>query len=96
MPTAIAIQVLPLGTMSKNELYFLVDLAIAQLKKPGLLVTVGPFETVVEGPEDLLWESIRAAHDAVLKAHPSCATYIKVFTSPDLGSSEEKIQRHRP
>ncbi len=95
MPTAIAIQVLPLGTLSKEELYSLVDCAIAELKRPGLTVTVGPFETVVEGPEDLLWDVMKAAHHAVLRHHPACATYIKVFTAPNLGTSEEKTSRHR-
>lgn len=94
MPSAIAIQVLPLGVLDKGEVYRLVDTAIAALRLPGLQVHVGPFETVIEGPEESLWLAARSAHEAVIRIHPACATYMKVFTAPDLGTTEEKVSRH--
>lgn len=95
MPTAIAIQVLPLGVAGKEEIYTLVNAAIAALRLPDIRVYVGPFETVIEGPDDSLWLAARSAHEAVIRIHPACATYMKVFTAPDLGTTEEKVSRHR-
>jgi len=94
MRSSVAIQVLPLGNLTKDEIYHFVDMAIEELKHPELKIMVCPFETVVEGPEELLWEVIKKAHQAVIKHHPSCASYIKFFSAPDLGTTEEKLSRH--
>ena len=53
-------------------------------------------ETVVEGMLDELIEIARKAHLAILAAGAGrAASYIKLFTGPDLGSSEEKIGKYR-
>ncbi len=96
MKSALAIQCLPLTASSKEEAYRLVDRAIAVIDASGLPYTVGPFETVIEGPVEKLFEVAREAHLAMLE-HGSAqvATYMKMFSGPDLGSSEEKVGKYR-
>lgn len=96
MKSALAIQCLPQGTPGKAETYRLVDRALEVLDASGLPYTVGGFETVVEGPLDQLFAVAQAMHQAVLDAgSPGIATYLKVFSSPDLGSTEEKTGKYR-
>lgn len=52
----IAIQVLPQSETKKA--YDLVDIAIDVIKKSGLKYKVCPFETVVEGPYDMIMETV--------------------------------------
>lgn len=96
MKSALAIQCLPQGVDGKDQMYRAVDRAIAAIEASGLPYTVGPFETVVEGPVDQLFALAQAAHRAVLEAGaPGVATYMKLFSAPDLGSSEEKTEKYR-
>ena len=100
MKSAMAIQCLPQGLGEKKEIYRAVDKAIEAIEASGLPYTVGPFETVIEGPLDSLTEIARAAHQAAAEAAleaggTGAATYIKLFSSPDLGSSEEKTAKYR-
>ncbi len=96
MKSALAIQCLPQGLAGKEQTYAAVDRAIAALDASGLPYTVGPFETVVEGPLDQLFAVAQAAHKAVLEGGaPGVATYMKLFSTPDLGSSEEKTGKYR-
>ena len=93
---AVAIQCLPQGLEGKENVYHAVDAAIAAIEASGLPFTVGPFETVVEGPLDRLFALAQEAHSAVLTAGaPGVATYMKLFSAPDLGSSEEKVGKYR-
>lgn len=95
MKSALAIQCLPRVQGTKEETYRLVDGAIAAIEASGLPYTVGPFETVIEGPLDELWAVAQAAHQAVLDAGASCSTYLKVFSAPDLGTTDEKVGKYR-
>lgn len=52
----VAIQVLPQSETKKP--YDLVDIAIDVIKKSGLKYRVCPFETVVEGPYDLIMKTV--------------------------------------
>ena len=65
-PSALAIQVLPLGIPEREKLWEMVDRAIQAIDAAGLSYTVGPFETVVEGPLDKLLEVAAAVHRTVL------------------------------
>lgn len=96
MKSALAIQCLPQGVPDKAEVYRLVDGAIAAIEASGLPYSVGPFETVVEGPLEELLALAKSAHEAVLAAGaPGVATYMKLFSAPELGSSEEKVGKYR-
>lgn len=95
MKSALAIQCLPLAAEDAEETYALVDGAIAIIDASGLPYTVGPFETVVEGPLDTLWDIARRAHAAITESGAPVATYMKMFSAPELGSTEEKIGKFR-
>jgi uncharacterized protein YqgV (UPF0045/DUF77 family) len=94
--SALAIQCLPLSAADKQEAYRLVDGAIHVIESSGLPFTVGPFETVVEGDAEALFELAKKAHMALIHdGSPRVATYMKVFSGPDLGSTEEKVGKYR-
>lgn len=96
MKSALAIQCLPKINGSKEEAYRIVDAAIAVIEASGLSYQVGPMETVVEGPLDELIELIKKTHLSIIASgSPSVSSYIKLVSSPDLGSSEEKITKYR-
>ena len=98
MKTAMAIQCLPLSSSGKQEAYRLVEKAIAVIAASGLPYTVGPFETVLEGPLDQLFRIAEAAHYALLDGEDpkrTVATYIKIFSGEEIGSSEEKTGKYR-
>lgn len=91
-----AIQCLPRSQGAKEDVYRLVDAAIAAIDKSGLPYTVCPMETVVEGPLEELFKVAEAAHKAVIEAGSNKVfTYIKIASAPDLGSSEEKTAKYR-
>ncbi len=64
--SALAIQVLPMGIADRDTVWALVDQAIQAIDRTGLSYTVGPFETVVEGPLDQLLELASTVHRTVL------------------------------
>ncbi|OQB45831.1 MAG: hypothetical protein BWY00_01675 [Firmicutes bacterium ADurb.Bin153] len=93
---SLAIQVLPMGTGSKQELYRAVDLAIEVIKESGVMFEVGPFETTMEGEIDILWAVAFKAHRAVKDSGiGSVLTYIKMSESDEPSSMEEKVAKHR-
>lgn len=95
-PSALAIQCLPLGIPDRDRVWAVVDQAIQAIEKTGLSYTVGPFETVVEGPLDRLLEVAAAAHKAVLAAGvPTVATYMKLWSGEGIGTSAEKTAKYK-
>lgn len=96
MKSMLAIQCLPLGGEGKEELYRLVDRAIAVIEESGLPFMVGPMETVVQGPIDQLLEVARRAHEAVIEGGGrGAATYLKLLSAPELDSLEEEVRKYR-
>jgi uncharacterized protein YqgV (UPF0045/DUF77 family) len=96
MRSALAIQCIPMGVNSRAKAWAMVDKAIAAIEARGLEYTVGPFETVVEGPLEKLFEAAWAAHGALLEAgSPKVATYMKLWSGPALGSAKEKVAKFR-
>ncbi|HUX50648.1 MAG TPA: thiamine-binding protein [Spirochaetia bacterium] len=98
MTSAMAIQCLPLSAASRKEAYAMVDAAIRIIEGSGLDYTVGPFETVVEGPVERLFPLAEEMHKAMLDAGGAkggVATYMKIFSGEDMGSSEEKTGKYR-
>ncbi len=94
--SALAIQCLPMGIPERERSWAAVDRAIAAIDASGLSYTVGPFETVIEGPLDRLLEIAAAAHKALLKAGaPTAATYMKLWSGEGIGTSEEKVGKYR-
>lgn len=97
MKSAIAIQCLPMTGAPKEEVYRLVDAAIAAIDASGLTYRVTPMETVVEGPLDQLLEVAGQAHKAVLElgGGRGVFTYIKLASAEDLGTSAEKVRKYQ-
>ena len=96
MKSALAIQCLPRVAGGKQASHAVVDKAIEAIEASGLPFTVTPFETVIEGPLEQLWVVAQKAHQAILDAgSEQVYTYMKLFTSPDLGSSEEKTAKYK-
>jgi len=94
--SALAIQCLPMGLEENKAVYAAVDQAIAAIDASGLSYSVGPFETVIEGPLDQVYAAALAAHKALLAGGVrTAASYIKLWSGADLGSSSEKTDKYR-
>jgi len=94
--SALAIQCLPMGILEREKVWGIVDKAIAAIDASGLSYTVGPFETVIEGPLDRLLEVAADAHKALLAAGaPTAATYMKLWSGQGIGTSEEKTGKYK-
>lgn len=59
-----AIQLLPIG--AKTDKYAIIDRAIALITNSGLNYKVCPFETVVEGPTEKVYQLIRQIQETSL------------------------------
>lgn len=72
-----AFQVLP--KVGDERLFEVVDEAIKVVAASGVSYEVGPMETTMEGEPDQLWQIIRQAQDACIKAGAErVMTYIKM------------------
>lgn len=72
-----AIQVLP-AAKDKHP-YAIVDTAIAEIQKSGLVYRVCPFETVVEGPYDKVMSLIETIHNSCYAdGADSMLVYVKI------------------
>jgi uncharacterized protein YqgV (UPF0045/DUF77 family) len=96
IPSAMAIQCLPMGLTTKEETYAVVDSVIQLVQESKLPYEVGPFETVVEGPLPLLLELAGRMHRHMLEAGIStAASYIKLWSGTGMGTTEEKVGKYR-
>src|SRR5690554_5205274 len=85
MKASMAIQCIPSGERPREEAFAMVDAAIAVIDKSGLPYTVGPMETVVEGPFEKLVELAKEAHQAVHAAGAArVSSYIKLVSGENL------------
>jgi len=96
IPSAMAIQCLPMGLATKAETYAAVDQVIQIIQASGLSYEVGPFETVIEGPLPRLLELAGQVHAHMLELGVStAASYIKLWSGTNMGTTEEKIGKYR-
>ncbi|MDN3668155.1 thiamine-binding protein [Echinicola jeungdonensis] len=77
--------------------YDLVDAAIEVIKAAGVKFEITPFETVMEGPEDLLHEVARKAQSAVLEAGAEeILVYYRMQIRKEADvTMNEKTEKHR-
>lgn len=95
MKIACSIRFLPLKAESKEEIYRLVDEAIAVIANSGLKYLVGPSETTVEGEFSQLLELVGKIHQ---KMTPLCDRYVLEVAfdcARDGVSIDEKIAKYR-
>ena len=73
------IQVAPSPPGTDDDPHAHVEAAIAVLQASGLRYEVGALGTTVEGDDDQVWATLRAAHDAMLAAGATTGiSHIKV------------------
>lgn len=88
----VAVQVLPLV----EDVFPVVDQAIAVIAASGVKYEVGPMETVMEGPIDELLEVAKAAHLACFTAGAErVMTIIKIGDQTCGTTIEEKMSQYR-
>ena len=76
------IQCLPSPTGTPGDRYAHIAAAIATVEGSGLRYEVGALGTTLEGPDDLVWEAVRAAHEATLASGAdSTVSVVKVYSS---------------
>ena len=73
------IQVAPSPPGTPDDPHAYVDAAIAVIQASGLRYEVGALGTTLEGDDDLVWATLRAAHEAMLAAGADAGiSHIKV------------------
>jgi uncharacterized protein (TIGR00106 family) len=88
----VSVQVLPLV----EDVFAVVDRAIAVIAGSGVKYEVGPMETVMEGQLDQLLSVAKAAHLACLEAGaPRVVTIIKIGDALEGTTIEEKVGKYR-
>ncbi|WP_373897598.1 MTH1187 family thiamine-binding protein [Haloimpatiens sp. FM7315] len=94
MNASVAIQVLP--NVEGEELIRVVDEVIAYIKSTGLNMSVGPFETTIEGDYDELMEIVKKCHIICIESGaPSVMSYVKINYNPKgVWTIEKKIKKH--
>ena len=95
MPKIImAFQVIP--KVEEERIYEVVDRAIEVVANSGVPYEVGPMETTMEGEPDKLWEIIKEAQEACIRAGASrVMTHVKIDYVPQGSSIVEKIAKYR-
>ncbi|MCW3465423.1 thiamine-binding protein [Chitinophaga nivalis] len=90
----LALQILP--SVPSEEVYAVVDEAIAVIKASGVKYRVCPFETVMEGTYDELMEVVRKTQEVCFKAGASqLLVYIKMQIKKDQDVTiEEKTGKY--
>jgi len=75
------IQVAPFPPGTADNPHAHVEAAIAVIQASGLRYEVGALGTTLEGDDDLVWATLRAAHEAMLAAGaPSGQSHLKVVS----------------
>lgn len=94
MNASVAIQVLP--KVEGEELIHIVDKVIAYIKSTGLNMSVGPFETTIEGEYEELMKIVKECQIICIKeGAPSVMSYVKINYNPKgVWSIDKKIKKH--
>lgn len=88
----VSVQVLPLV----EDVFPVVDRAIAVIQASGVKYEVGPMETTLEGPLDRLLDVAKAAHLACFEAGVAkVVTLIKIADAVGGTTIEEKVGKYR-
>ncbi len=73
------IQVAPSPAGTPDDPHAYVEAAIAVIRDSGLRYEVSPLGTTLEGDDDAVWATLRAAHEAVLAAGASSGiSHVKI------------------
>lgn len=94
MNASVAIQVLP--SVEGEELIRVVDKVIEYIRSTGVSMSVGPFETTIEGDYDELMDIVKRCQLICIEnGAPSVMSYIKINYNPKgVWTIEKKIKKH--
>jgi uncharacterized protein YqgV (UPF0045/DUF77 family) len=88
-----AIQLLPIGDTANK--ISIIDKAIALIAESGMLYKVCPFETVVEGPSDKVYQLIRAIQDSTISnGCPELLINIKIHAGSRDLYIQDKLEKY--
>ena len=88
-----ALQVIPKS--APKEMYGIIDKAIEKIADSGLRYQVCPFETVVEGPQDKIFELIDTLQQTVLSAGADeVLINIKLHAGKEDMHIEDKMEKY--
>ena len=88
-----AIQLLPIG--AKEQKYEIIDKAIGLINNSGLNYKVCPFETVVEGPSDKVYQLIRNIQESSISENcPEVLINIKIHAGKRDIFFSEKLEKY--
>ncbi len=87
-----AIQLLPFG--NDAEKYKIIDNAISLIQKSGLKYKVCPFETVVEGKPENVYQLIEAIRETSLKNCSDVLINIKIHSANRDLFFDEKLEKY--
>ncbi len=95
MNASVAIQVLP-KVQEEETLLHIVDEVIAYMKGTGLNISVGPFETTIEGDYEELMEIVKKCQlICIEQGAPSVMSYIKINYNPQgVLTIDQKTAKH--
>ena len=89
----LSLQVLP--KTSEDRVYAVVDEAIKVIQASGVKYLVGPMETTMEGEPDELWEIVKKAQDACIRAGATgVISIIKMDYNPNGVSMDKKMHKY--
>ena len=90
----LSLQVLPKTTEERT--YEVVDEAIKVIQESGVKYLVGPMETTMEGEPDELWEIVKRAQDACIRAGATgVMSVIKIDYNPNGVSMDKKMYKYQ-
>jgi len=92
MQINVAIQLLPFG--NDAEKYLIIDEAIALIQKSGLKHLVCPFETVIEGKPEDVYELIEQIRQTALKRCTDVLINLKIHAANRSLSFNEKLEKY--
>lgn len=95
MNASVAIQVLP-KVQEEETLLHIVDEVIAYIKDTGLHMSVGPFETTIEGDYEELMEIVKRCQlICIEQGAPSVMSYVKINYNPQgVLTIDQKTKKH--
>ncbi len=89
----LSLQVLP--KISEEKTYEAVDGAIEIIRQSGVKYMVGPMETTMEGEPDVLWDIVKKAQDACIRAGATgVMSIIKMDYKPTGVSMDKKMLKY--
>ena len=92
MQINVAIQLLPFG--NDNEKYQIIDAAIALIQKSGMPYKVCPFETVIEGEPQKIYQLIDDIRSESLKRCSDVIINMKIHAANRDLKFEEKLEKY--